>query len=80
MCIVWECGSELLLNFVEFEVLTAVQTTVTLCSSVEVYRLFRGPYCFHLQGRDETICLVFFLPFSSTLKLESGEFLPDYTA
>jgi hypothetical protein len=80
----------MLRNVVEFEVLTAVQTTLTLCSPVEVYRSFRGPYCFHLQGwgvseiRNHMLAtcflLVTFLAFSSTLKMKSGGFLPDYTA
>jgi hypothetical protein len=45
-----------LLDFVGFEVLTAVSTrmaafwVVAPCSLVEVYQRFRGPCCLHHQG------------------------------
>jgi hypothetical protein len=58
-----------------FGTLTAMKGTsfgaVTLCSSVEVYRRFGGPYHLRLQGRRGGGKLVSCLAYSPTPKMEA---------
>jgi hypothetical protein len=54
-----------IMNYVGFEVLTAVSTKMAVfwvvapCSLVDVYQRFRGPCCLHHQGDDRQKTAIF---------------------